>query len=218
MLRFFAGVLVLLSTLLAGMYIHRSVFAPTGHLHDAVRSAAIKSQINQAPEDVVLVFGDSIVELALVPEICGRPVLNAGVGGFDLQKLINFVRKIEIKRSASVIVAIGINDAQRHKPIDLTDWVNGYTVLLDALAAHNLVVMGIETVEAGKSLGDKYFDPSVIAQQNSRLAALASDRKVKFIPPQPSVNGLTTDGVHLTPQGYAGWKSRLSEALGCSER
>jgi hypothetical protein len=61
------------------------------------------------------VIGDSITENALLPsEICGRRVINAGIGGFTAGDYLPFAKEIMPTAAAVLtVVAIGTNEAYK---------------------------------------------------------------------------------------------------------
>jgi hypothetical protein len=79
------------------------------HDHAEVRLAVIRSAMAQKDRPLVI-FGDSLAEMAQFPsELCGKPVVNAGVGGARLEGLATLAS--EIGRASLVIVLAGTNDA-----------------------------------------------------------------------------------------------------------
>jgi hypothetical protein len=55
--------------------------ADVSHKHVDVREFIISSQISRV-QDPVIIVGDSVTEAAILPiQLCGHPVINAGIGG-----------------------------------------------------------------------------------------------------------------------------------------
>jgi hypothetical protein len=76
------------------------------------RFYAIKAEIGQTP-DAVIVLGDSIVQGATLPKsICGHAVVNAGVVGAAIEYFEHHaVELLELSRPILIVLAVGINDA-----------------------------------------------------------------------------------------------------------
>src|SRR5258706_2037797 len=59
-----------------------------GHEHSDVRKFVIATHLARTKSPIVF-LGDSITEAAVVPDsICGRPVVNAGIGGAGVDDLL----------------------------------------------------------------------------------------------------------------------------------
>lgn len=82
------------------------------HEHFEARFAVIRSQLSRV-EKPIIVIGDSLVESALLPpSLCGRPIINAGVGGATIGFFARYASIIADDANPSLVVlAVGINDA-----------------------------------------------------------------------------------------------------------
>jgi hypothetical protein len=103
-----------------------------------VRLFAIRSQIAQADQPVIVV-GDSITEGAPLPSsICGHEVIDAGIGGMTSQSYLPLARQFLTSEASLIVVALGTNDSTIVSP----EWSvveRGYSDLLDLLAQHTCV-------------------------------------------------------------------------------
>lgn len=74
-----------------------------------VRGFMIRSQLAQAKSPIVI-MGDSITEAALLPSsMCGRDIVNAGVGGMTVGSYLPLAKQLLAgRRVQSIIVALGI--------------------------------------------------------------------------------------------------------------
>lgn len=199
-----------------GMLAYRFACRPAGHLHSVVRRQAILSQAEQVPAGGVVILGDSIVEFLFLDRICGQTVLNAGIGSGTIKEVLTLCEAVlERARPASVIISVGVNDAQLSRQRDIEAWLGHYDKLLRALSAYRVFVMAINPVEAGKPLGDNYFDQSFINRQNLGLIALSKKHGANYIPPTAAATGLTSDGVHPNELGNRALKTRIETAFGC---
>ncbi|MGM4918945.1 SGNH/GDSL hydrolase family protein [Tardiphaga sp. 813_E8_N1_3] len=194
-----------------------------GHLHTDVRVSAIHSQMDQVTDPVVVV-GDSITELALLPAaICGRPVINAGIGGLAISNYLPLVDAIfGNKRVPLIVVALGTNDSQKAYR-DAAPIAKRYTALTAALTAKtdSFVYAGIPPIEKAP-LSDMYFSTALADQNDSDIRKLADARSIAFIDFRAKMSGekLTTDGIHLTADSYKPWLTAMvgtiQQKLGCN--
>jgi lysophospholipase L1-like esterase len=164
--------------------------------HFNARLMAIESHIaqNQA-KHVYLAIGDSITELADLPNICGRRPINAGIGGATSTTFIGLGRRLsDLSKPDFVIIALGTNDAIhgrigifKDRMIKLIDSLYPLPVLLVPLPPSRSV-------------------PSVSAF-NAVISIL----------PEPKANPLisvenVSDGIHLSATDYKQWKASISDA------
>jgi hypothetical protein len=84
--------------------------------HQEVREFIIKSALGGI-ESPIVVFGDSLVEMAELPKsACGKLVVNAGIGGSQTSDFLRLAPKLlNDLRPAAIIVGLGAND---HLPTD----------------------------------------------------------------------------------------------------
>jgi len=81
------------------------------HDHKDVREYMIAAALTDAPEPI-FVLGDSITEMAALPhELCGHPVVNAGVGGQTIQEAKRLATRVLGDRGAFLVaLTVGAND------------------------------------------------------------------------------------------------------------
>lgn len=182
--------------------------------HMPVRKMAILSQAAQQRYDTIII-GDSMVELAEISGLCGR-TLNAGIGGARVADIVKFApAAIWSSGAKRVIVVVGVNDAARRHQTPPDEFDRGLTALAEAAQ------------KAGASIAF-----GTIAPINSKMptgAAISASRIVELdavIKRRSSVvplgaqfpNGLdqsqTSDGVHLSAEGYKPWLAGLRQ--GCA--
>lgn len=158
------------------------------HDHADVRSFVIRNQLAQAGNDAVVLIGDSITESALLPtEVCGRPIVNAGVGGATVNSYLRTIlRGIPEFRAAVIVVALGTNDAL----VNNTNFGQDYGRFVDILNSYsgNIVLAGL---------------PSVGEQLDQEIRSTAKRRALPFIDLRSEAP--TIDGIHLSPEGYKPW-------------
>ncbi len=184
--------------------------------HISVRNIMIESQLTQVETTAVLIVGDSIVESWLPGSTGPCQVINAGMGGGGVRQVITLLSELKQKKMASklsgIIIAIGVNDAQRASFPEnyVVNWKKDYEVMID-IALHlnaKLAISTILPVEDGLPLGSNYFDRPTIEQMNTFIRQVANKKNLrlidakKYFQAKVQKKGFTIDGVHLTPDSY----------------
>ncbi len=198
-----------------------------GHEHADVRKFAIKSHLQQVSGNFIVVSGDSLTESLALSSLCGMPILNAGIGGATTLAVNREVMPLLSDRNPfAVVLAVGINDARRVMESEqrLEDRVATFKLAYSGLVKNALTVSPrvvlnlIAPVGQGMALGDRYFDPALIARLNTEIKSLAVSRNLSVIKMATladadgyALNGVTTDGVHLTRDGYTLWRHELEQ-------
>jgi lysophospholipase L1-like esterase len=191
------------------------------HEHSEVRQFVIRSQLQQAGAGAVVVIGDSITESALLPsEICGRRVINAGIGGFTAGDYLPFAKQIMPTAGAVLtVVAIGTNEAYKGATPQPS-----YGELIDLIRQHSekVILAGIPPFDMSGELAKAYFEPASGDAVDDSIRHSAMTRNLPFVDLRHDINGekLTIDGIHLNAAGYAQWRaallSRIRSSLGCA--
>lgn len=146
-----------------------------------------------APSDATLLFGDSIVERAYLPTLCGRPAFNAGLSSSkaaDQLPLLDGV--IAATRPRWIIVSTGANDVE--KGTTLAEWKPGAKRIVAAAGARG-IILGIPAASGDAEPFNAYL----------RLETRAAGGT--FIEPLPA--SFTSDGVHPHKAGYV----RLAQSI-----
>ena len=81
-------------------------YHPTLH-HAPSREVVIEQHLAQLPDAAVIV-GDSLTERSPIRELCGLPVVNAGIGRATSASIMPVARMV--KGRPLVVLAIGVND------------------------------------------------------------------------------------------------------------
>ena len=201
--------------------------AVIGHNHASVRDFMISTQAHQIAENGVLLIGDSITEGLVLPQVCGLPVINAGIGGAGVSAFVTRVNKmISITKPRIVVVALGVNDAHGDPNfVDsiVSEWIKIYSEIVHLIKARQAepVLMTILPVEDGKALGKGYFNSSQILMMNKKIIELAEKNNVVAIDSFANLasddglaySGATIDGVHLTRSSYDVWKNDIRKGV-----
>ena len=188
------------------------------HSHVQVREIAVLSHARQERFPVV-VMGDSIVEFADLPNLCGQRVLNAGLAGAKVKDLLAFAPQLlSIDRPDLVVIAVGVNDAQAGGKTDLLTFREEYAALVKRVrqVAPAVVILNVAPVARPSFVDARTFDPAAIANINRTLTTLGvpvidlSDAMARPGAPLPSA--YTDDGVHPNATGYIRWREAIGGA------
>lgn len=183
---------------------------PKGQSPAPPRPLLIKAALKDASDPVVM-LGDSIVALANFPRtVCGRPVVNAGIGGSTTASGLDamLLKALSGKRAAMIVVSLGLNDSA--VPLTADVYKTNYLSMLSTLkpATSQLAVATVTPAEAGLPEAAIVRTPS-IDSYNAVLPDIAdaSGARLIAIPAMPAKH--TIDGIHLNAEGYAIWTKAL---------
>lgn len=195
--------------------------ADLGNYRSDIRIFMINSQLRQAREPIVIV-GDSITEAAFLPStICGHSVVNAGIGGLTSSSYLGLIKSqglLSDMKASLTIIALGTNNAQKLASIE--EFESSYKDLLTVLKQHSssIVLAGIPPLEDGALT--PYFDLAKAEQINRAIQLIAGEEHLAFAPFAREETP-TTDGVHLTAEGYKLWRgtviSAIQKSLNCRQ-
>jgi lysophospholipase L1-like esterase len=170
--------------------------------------------------------GDSITAGSPQLLVCGKPVVKAAFDGARVAELVaHVVPSLRTKPPSAILLAAGINDAWRHiatpKGQRLVDFRNAYHALISATKAltPTVGIVLIPPVSRQGELGANFFDPALIAELNGIIASLATELQVPTVSLDTlagadglALEGMTLDGVHPSPAGYAIWAATVFQA------
>ncbi|MEO3431387.1 SGNH/GDSL hydrolase family protein [Pelagibius sp. CAU 1746] len=210
--------LVLLAFLLAGA---AQAVTPSYHQTIAIRIAQMEAQAQvvrsgDPAAEINLFLGDSITEGLWGQPHCQMPAgtINGGIGSMTVRPILDRIDEIlDRVQPDEVTIMLGVNDAARSRAgsTETANWEADYTALVNAIRARGIRValFLVMPVEAGKPMGDAYFDPRSILRFNRHiLYAVDADLIVNLYHPWlragtlVGLPGMTVDGVHLT-RAYA---------------
>lgn len=175
-------------------------------------------------DDPIVVLGDSIVEASTLPQnLCGHPVIDAGLNAASTASDLGtwLARALGNKRSSSIVVALGINDALVPKPSSKQAFEERYGELLTQLSklTTRLFVLAIPPVETRERMTEEMRKEvtATIDTFNSALSGLAQRANATFLPLPEMPSPHTIDGVHLNADGYRIWNKAIVEGAfaGC---
>lgn len=180
---------------------------------------------DKKPDNLQVLVGDSLSLWFPVELLPGdRTWLNQSISGetsLGLQKRLAVFDQTQPKR---IFVMIGINDLQRGSgDQELLDAY--WQIIMHLRQAHPGVMIVVQSIlpHAGASTTAESREQLLavpndrIHKLNKQLAAIAQEARVEYLDLYPLFadsegflrSELTTDGLHLSPQGYLVWRSAL---------
>lgn len=190
----------------------------SGRSYYDTRRLVILAHARQA-FDPVMILGDSVVDMADLPELCGQTVLNAGISGARADAAERLLREVlAIRHPKLVIVAVGLNDAHRDARTSDDEFIAQYRAIVARarMAGADVRVTTIPPVGPDEMGRASEFDRQRIAALNALIrtvgvpvldinSALANPSGI-----EPAA--LTDDGVHPNARGYGIWKQVMAKA------
>jgi lysophospholipase L1-like esterase len=171
---------------------------------------------NNIPENAIIFLGDSLIQSLSVSAIAPLTV-NYGIGNDTSLGVINRLKHYRsIGRAKIVIIAIGLNDLSRRKPVGI---MNNYEIIINSIP-HNVHIIFNALHPVNEIFcKDKKRTNVIINQLNYDLKKLCSKyENVHFISIADflidktgnlSDEYHTGDGVHLNQNGYGIWIREL---------
>ena len=179
---------------------------PNGPPALSARDKAILSHTAQKDWPVI-VFGDSVTELAQFSQICGRDALNAGVSTRRAGEMTRLVREVmAISDPDIVFIALGVNDAWRDAATSSEEFVAAMRELAQLARAKETRVVLVEPSPVHDSPA---FDPALVEQRAREVRSLGLPTAA---PIRALDADLTHDGTHPNARGYAEWLANLEAA------
>ena len=179
-------------------------------------------QTPQAQPCDFAVIGDSLVG-GMRSHADAKKIALSGIGGATTGDWLLFAPELLARlRPKSVIIALGINDVSAGTgDAEFADSYRRLCALFRDAEAH-VFVSTILPVERDKPWGDAILDIGLISRFNAIIAAIAAEKGYELIdshgalagPDGMMPHGLTTDGVHLSEEGYQRWKRALLRGAG----
>ena len=191
--------------------------------------AIMKQEANAAaqnqPEHLIILAGDSL-SMWFPPDLLPKDKtwLNQGISGETSEGLLKRLKLFERTQPETIFVLIGINDLIRGYDDDKI--LSNQRLIIQRLQRNHpeaqIVVQSIlphggeKTTWEGRSRL-LAIPNSRIQAINEKLAAIASEEGVQYLDLYPLFSNeqgnlrpeLTTDGLHLSRQGYLVWQSAL---------
>lgn len=164
-------------------------------------------------------LGDSITQkFEWQDALPGWRTANRGIGSDTTEGIRARLDSVKALQPAVISLMAGINDLATRSPEEVAA---SYALLLDALAQElpdtAVIINSVLPVSADLHP----IDNQNVRTLNAAIKALCQERELHYLDLYDSFAGedgclkdsLTTDGVHLTPAGYALWLSELAPVL-----
>jgi lysophospholipase L1-like esterase len=188
---------------------------------DRARFFAVQAAIHNSQHPVII-FGDSIVQGAALPsEVCGLPLVNAGVRGAGIGYFLRHsARLLGSSQPKLIVLAVGMNNAAA-KESRQVDFESRYERVVASLASKAPVVVATVTpIKEGYFVSKYGYDPQIVPALNRTILSAPNIRAVIDLNAPLSGANFTIDGVHLNADGYALWTDAVlrgvESALGCA--
>jgi lysophospholipase L1-like esterase len=185
--------------------------------HRQARQLVLHYTLSRVDNPIILV-GDSIVEASTLPrELCGHPIVNAGLNGATTASDLGtwLIEALDGKRAASIVVSLGTNDALTARSTQVFE--TSYMALLSQLSkvTSHLAVLTIPSIDVqGRVTAEIQAEAMKgIDDLNAALPALAAKSGATFIALPPMMRPHTIDGVHLNAAGYAAWDEAILKGV-----
>ncbi|MBE9011236.1 lysophospholipase [Pseudanabaenaceae cyanobacterium LEGE 13415] len=188
-------------------------------------SKEAKAMIKKKPDRLIVLAGDSLTlwfPQDLLPT--DYTWLNQGISGETTSGLARRLKLFDQAKPKAIFVMVGINDLLRGRSdqevLDAQEEI--IRQLKKTHPKAKIVIQGLlprakESITTANATQVEALSNDRIFQFNRRLAALADQTGVEFLDLQPLFSDnegflrseLTTDGLHLSTQGYLVWRSAM---------
>jgi lysophospholipase L1-like esterase len=201
----------------------KTVMQDLGGVYARTRMSIILTQLRSQDEDLLVVFGDSIVEQMYFPATAGRDIINTGISGTRALEAKPFLEQIlAVSRGPLVVLSIGTNDAFGKSVATADQFAAGYEELARLVLAggRRLVLATLPPLEDGKAASGM-FDRESVAGYNARIreigrrtgAVVADVNDVLARRQAANPGSFTVDGVHLDAAAAAVWRDTVYAAI-----
>jgi lysophospholipase L1-like esterase len=173
-------------------------------------------------ENDIVFFGDSLTDFGQWNEVLSSPkkVLNRGIMGDDTERLLGRVN--EVGNPSKVFIMAGINDLINGEPLDqiLSNYKNIVTTISKNSPKTKIYIESVLPVDNIK-FKDSYktkksINPNDVILMNDQLKLLVQEFNGVYVDLYDSFSygdvlrsNYTSDGIHLTSEGYNLWASLL---------
>jgi lysophospholipase L1-like esterase len=196
--------------------------------------------------ETLVFLGDSITEMGKQPEgyvslfrlFCDAngykaTIINAGIGGHKSNDMLARLEKDVLSHKPTwVSISCGVNDVwhsfmENHKGVDLPDYQKNMTEIVDRCLQSGARVVLLTATPILEKIDNP--ENQKLSDYNEFLRKLAKEKKIILCDLNQSFlslykkkendkNLLTTDGVHMNPQGNRVMATEILKSLGATER
>lgn len=181
----------------------------------AVLIGELRSGQSAVDVDSIVLLGDSVIAQGdwakLLPD---WPIVNGGFAGYTSAQLVPSAREIGQARPRAVVVLVGTNDIRDDRGAAWTR-ANVGAIVAQIRDASPETVLVVQTV---LPRSDR---PDAVRRANDAITSVAAEHDVPvldlYTPFDDGSGGLraaeTTDGIHLSDDGYTRWAALLDAEL-----
>lgn len=175
-----------------------------------VKREATAMAKGQGSNRLTVILGDSISQWLPTEQLSSdRFYLNQGISGDTTTGVLNRLAAIDAVRPDTIYVMVGVNDLKNGKT-DTEILTNLQKIMQRLHKAHpqaQVIINSVLPTRLASIPSDR------VAQLNQKIAQLSQQESVSYLALAPSFTDetgilrreLTTDGIHLSAQGYAVW-------------
>lgn len=177
-----------------GQQLGRYLDVPCDHYN--ARMPAIESMIAQRLEDAhyYLFVGDSNVERADLPVICGRLPINGGISWASISTFEHHAKRLaDLAKPDFILICLGGNDALQNR---FNDFGERLAKLVDSLSEWPVILVPIPQTPTATNA----------AKFNAEIA------RIPVAQARPLEDAVASDGLHLAAEGYIAWKKTIVDA------
>ncbi len=174
-----------------------------------------------------VMLGNSITEQGMWNELLpGATILNRGIGGDNLNGMISRLPAILAQKPAKIFLMAGINNILFYNtpPQGVAEGIEEMIVMIREQSPQTQIILQSILPVNDVLDPDKAFlqnKNTLIAESNRLLGLLAQTHGVSYINLhhlfsddfQRLKENLTTDGIHLSPEGYLLWAQTLRNPI-----
>lgn len=197
--------------------------------HWVAREGAIRHHIGSAGQDAIWLVGDSLTEGFWWTNLAGCPVVNLGLGGITAAALAEWMPGLSGYGTPRYsIVMIGTNTSNAAvSDVEFEAFEIHLATIVDSLAARGSKPILVSIPPIDDRLTSSEWSQSRIDKMNDTAEALAAEHSYHFIDLDPHLKdaasgrareGVTYDGVHLTPEAYTQLRQIFDGAIAVALR
>jgi lysophospholipase L1-like esterase len=197
----------------AAYWLHKRSRGGTANGHVQMRRDLYRdADQHKTSASAVVMFGDSLTGAGLWTEWYGTAVLNRGIGGETTREALERAADLADIRPARVFILLGTNDYPAISPEESGRNVESIVQMLRQRSPETAIYIQSLFPPPGKGQRELW-----VRSLNQTLQAVAArhgagwiDLYSVFADGAVMRHGLSSDGVHLTLQGYALWRQALA--------
>jgi len=200
-----------------------TVMTDLSGIYARTRAGIILTQLKSQQEELLVVFGDSIVEQMYFPTTTGRNIINTGISGTKALEAKPFLEQIlAASNGPLVVLSIGTNDAFGKAVASPDQFAVGYEELARTVLAsgRKLVLATLPPMELDK-IAAMQFDHASVDAYNIRIrdigrrtgAVVADVNAVLTRRRAEHPGSFTVDGVHLDATAARVWRDTVYAAI-----